>query len=279
LKEVVMFCFRLTDLFARTPLPRSSRRKPRPAAPLEVLLLPARDLPAPLGILAPAYYDPTPGNSGWDQLAAAARQVPVIAIMNPDDGPGTHRDPSYVAAVGEVRAAGGEVIGYVHTSYARRPLDQVRNEIKEYRRWYHVDGIFIDEMTSNPAKQDLRYYRQLDHFVHHVLPNSLAVGNPGDNTPAAYAQMADKLVLFEDGAGYDTYAPPPWQTLFPASRFANIAYSIPSVATMQSDVVLAASRHTGWVYVTDAGLPNPYGNLPTYWTDLVAAVAREDVAP
>jgi hypothetical protein len=141
-----------------------------------------------------------------------------------------------------------------------------------------VDGIFIDEMSSNPAKKDLRYYRQLDHYVHRILPHSLVVGNPGVNTPAAYAQVADKLVLFEDGAGYDTYAPPPWQALFPASQFANIAYNIPSVATMQSDVMLAVSRHTGWVYVTDGRLPNPYLNLPTYWTDLVAAVAREDSA-
>jgi hypothetical protein len=271
--------FQWTHLFARKPKTRSRRRAWRKAAPLEVLLLPARDLPAPLGILVPAYFDPTPGSSGWDQLAAAARRVPVIAIMNPNDGPGTHRDPSYVAAVGEVRAAGGEVIGYVHTSYGQRPLDQVRSEIKEYRRWYHVDGIFVDEMSSNPAKKDLRYYRQLDHFVHHVLPHSLVVGNPGVNAPQVYAQVADKLVLFEDGAGYDTYAPPPWQAVLPASQFANIAYSIPSVAAMQSDVTLAVSRHTGWVYVTDAGLPNPYLNLPTYWTDLVAAVAREDTAP
>jgi hypothetical protein len=274
-----MFCFRWTDPFARIPLLRSIRPKARQAAPLEVLLLPARDLPAPLGILAPAYFDPTPGNSGWDQLAAAARQVPVIAIMNPDNGPGAHRDPSYVAALAEVQAAGGKVIGYVHTSYAQRSLDRVRTEIKEYRRWYHVNGIFLDEMSSNPARTTLRYYRQLDHYVHRVLPNSLVVGNPGTNTPPAYVGVADQLVLFEDGAGYDTYTPPAWQAALPASQFANIAYSIPSVATMQSDVALAVSRHTGWVYVTDAGLPNPYGNLPTYWTDLVAAVARADAAP
>jgi hypothetical protein len=114
--------------------------------------------------------------------------------------------------------------------------------------------------------------------VHRVLPHSLVVGNPGTNTPPAYVGVADKLVLFEDGFGYDTYTPPPWQAALPASQFANIAYSIPSAAAMQTDVALAVSRHTAWTYVSDAGLPNPYGNLPTYWTDLVAAVARADAA-
>jgi hypothetical protein len=273
-----MAWLRWTDRFARTRPPLGQQRKARKAAPLEVLLLPERDLPAPLGILVPAYFDPTPGNSGWDQLAAAARQVPVMAIMNPDNGPGLHRDPSYVAAVARVRAAGGKVLGYVHTSYAGRSLDQVQGEIKAYRRWYHVDGIFIDEMTDVGSKRDLRYYRQIDHFVHHLQPRAIVVGNPGDNTPQTYEQVADQLVLFEDGAGYDTYAPPPWQALFPASHFANIAYNIPAVATMQNDVMLAVSRHTGWIYVSDGRLPDPYQALPTYWTDLVAAVASEDAA-
>jgi hypothetical protein len=238
-----------------------------------VQLLPARCLPTSLGLLVPAYFDPTPGGSPWDQLVAAARQVPIMAIMNPDNGPGRHRDASYVAAVGQLRAAGGKVLGYVHTSNGSRPLDQVQAEIQHYRRWYHVDGIFVDEMSSDGAKSHLRYYRQLDRYVHRVLPGSTVVGNPGTNTPAAYTGVADQLVLFEDGAGYDSYTPPPWQASLPASRFANIVYNVSSVATMQSDVALAVGRHTGLVYVTNDTLPNPYDTLPTYWTDLVTAVS------
>jgi hypothetical protein len=239
----------------------------------ELLPLEARDVPAGLGILVPAYFDPTSGAAAWAQLTAAARQVPVMAIMNPDNGPGAHADRSYAAAVDQLRAAGGEVIGYVHTNNGRRPLDQVMTEIKDYRRWYHLDGIFIDEVTSAARKQDLAYYRQLDHFVHHLRHSWTVVDNPGDNTAASYVNVADELVLFENGGGYDTYAPPPWQGSFPASRFANLAIDVPSVAAMQADVRLAAARHTGWVYVTDANLPNPYDRLPSYWTDLVAAVA------
>jgi hypothetical protein len=265
-----------STLFAHSTRPPGSRGRPaRPA----VEPLPARDLPAALGLLVPAYFDPTPGNPGWGQIAAAAGQVPIMAIMNPDNGPGRHIQADYVAAVSEVQAAGGQVLGYVHTSDTHRSLDQVEAEVNHYRRWYHVNGIFVDEVTSDGSRRHLRYYGQLDNFIHRRLPGSVVVANPGDNAAEAYTGVADELVLFEDGFGYDTYAPPPWQPLFPASRFANIAYSVPSVAAMQTDVALAVSRHTGWVYVTDAGLPNPYGTLPGYWPDLVAAVAAQNAAP
>ena len=92
-----------------------------------------------------------------------------------------------------------------------------------------------------------------------------------------FRSVAVELVLFENGSGYDTYAPSPWEASLPASRFANLVIDVPTVVAMQADVRLAASRHTGWVYVTDANLPNPYDRLPAYWTDLVAAVASEGV--
>ena len=38
-------------------------------------------------------------------------------------------------------------------------------------------------------------------------------------------------------------------------------------------MTLAAKRNTGWIYVTNDTLPNPYGTLPTYWSQLVAAAA------
>ncbi len=259
-------------------LMRAWRRAAGRRARLELLALEGRDVPATLGLLVPAYFDPATDAADWGRLAAAARQVPVMAIMNPDDGPGRHRQADYVAVVAELHAAGGEVLGYVHTSYGKRSPDEVRAEIKDYRRWYHVDGIFLDEMSSDGSRAHLRYYGQLDRYVHHAMPGGRVVGNPGDNPAEAYVGVADELVLFENGFGYDSYTPPPWQASFPASRFANIAYGVPSAALMRNDVTLAVSRHTGFVYVTDATLPNPYNRLPGYWTDLVAAVAGEDAA-
>jgi len=245
---------------------------------LHLLLLEDRTVPAPMGLLVPAYFYPTPAASGgspWDQLNTAASQVPITAIMNPDSGPGAQFDPNYQTAVDNLHTAGGKVIGYVHTSYAKRSLYKVEAEINHYRRWYHLDGIFVDEMTSDASTQHLRYYQAIDNYVHRVQPGWTVVGNPGTiPTTQAYAKVADTLVLFEaDGANYGSYAPPSWQTSSPASGFANILYNVSSKDIMQADVRQAASNNTGWIYVTDANLPNPYGGLPTsYWSDLVTAV-------
>src|SRR5262249_62162552 len=39
-------------------------------------------------------------------------------------------------------------------------------------------------------------------------------------------------------------------------------------------VSAAGRRNTGWVYVTDGNLPNPWKMPPTYWTEFVAAVGQ-----
>src|SRR3954469_12208672 len=76
---------------------------------------------ATLEIVVPAYFYPSAG-SDWNELTAAADDVPVTAIMNPFNGPGNLRDNNYVSAVNSLRSAGGRVIGYVYSSYSERPL-------------------------------------------------------------------------------------------------------------------------------------------------------------
>ena len=82
-----------------------------------------------LGLLVPAYIYPVAGGA-WDQLAAVASTVPLIAIVNPNSGPGTASDPNYVSAINNVRAAGGGVIGYVPTDYG----DPARHRRGQHRR-------------------------------------------------------------------------------------------------------------------------------------------------
>lgn len=239
---------------------------------LQLLLLEDRTVPAPMGILVPAYFYPTPGGSPWDQLIHDAPTVPILAIMNPNSGPGTQLDPNYKAVVDSLQEAGGEVIGYVPTSYAQRPLQQVKAEINRYRQWYHVDGIFVDEMTSADNAKYLQYYQAIENFVHRLQPHGTVVGNPGTNPSQAYLKVANQLVLFENGAGYDTYMPPTWQASQAASQLANLVYNVPDTETLQTNVSLAASRNTGWIYVTNDNLDNPYDTLPIYWSDLVGTL-------
>lgn len=224
------------------------------------------------GLLVPAYAYPTTGGV-WDQLASAAKSVAIEAILNPNSGPGSGVDRSYVAAVNKLHAAGGSVIGYVHTSYGTRSLATVQTEIMDYKNWYHVDGIFIDEMSSDASQAHLAYYQQIYNYVHSVQSGWTVVGNPGVTPAQGYAATADTLVVYEDITGYNSATPPAWQASYPAQKFANLVLNVNSTAAMQADVTLATTRNAGWVYITNATLPNPYGALPSYWSQLVSAVA------
>src|SRR5262245_14170756 len=102
-----------------------------------------------------AYFTPGPK---WDAMNWAAARVPLIAIMNPNSGPGAGQSGSYVAALASLHASGGKVIGYVSSDYARRSLTDVKADIDKYLLWYAVDGFFIDEMTNDADAGHLDYY-------------------------------------------------------------------------------------------------------------------------
>src|SRR5207302_8526862 len=112
------------------------------------------------GILVPAYFSPLSGGS-WDALNRAADRVPLIAIMNPNNGPSTSVNPSYTAAVNALRNAGGRVIGYIYSSYSARPLADVEADIDRYQAFYVIDGFFVDEMTNDSDATHLAYYEEL----------------------------------------------------------------------------------------------------------------------
>lgn len=255
------------------------------------------------GILVPAYFDPstTAGAAAWANLDTAAKSVGVEAIMNPASGPGTGPNASYTAAVQSLHNAGGKVIGYVPSWYDDYQLaaahgvtfdgalvssnaqlqSLVEQEIADYHSWYKVDGIFIDQMDNtyyNSLSTDLSFYQAIYNYAHSL--GYTVVGNPGWSFPQSYltTPVADTFVGFEDpasysGGTYSTFQPPSWQANYSPSHFANIIYGVSTVAAMQADVTQAAAQNNGWVYVTDQQGSNPYAQLPTYWSQLVAAVA------
>jgi Spherulation-specific family 4 len=224
---------------------------------------------APLGILVPAYFDPAGGL--WDELNFAASRVPLVAIMNPNNGPGTRRNANYATAVDSLRAAGGRVIGYVYTSYTVRDTNVVTADIDRYFSFYAVDGIFIDEMTNDATTSHLNYYAALYQYIQRQGTNLVVVGNPGINTQEIYLTRpaADVLITFESNTGYPALVVDGWVTRHLAQQFSHLPYNIASAATMTNSINLAVSRNAGWIYVTDDTLSNPWDTLPTYWTNEV----------
>lgn len=245
-----------------------------------LLTLPPAATARPAGLLVPAYFYPSwdnPQANHWDELVAAAAQVPLVAILNPASGPGARRIPDYVRAADSLRAAGGRVIGYVHTSYGQRPLSEVRAEVDAYYERYALDGIFFDETTGDAAATHLAYYRACGEAVQKRDPSALVVLNPGTDADQAYLQSATCLLLFENDQASSSlldWQPPAWIAPARAGQVAVLAYHLPDEAAMAAVLTKALGAGAGWLYLTDDTLPNPWDTLPAYWEAQVRALAR-----
>ncbi|MFO1501439.1 MAG: spherulation-specific family 4 protein [Verrucomicrobiota bacterium] len=220
-----------------------------------------------MALLVPAYFGPRSGN--WEQLSAAAARVPLVAIANLANGPGSEpaAEPAYAAAMQKVRAAGGQVIGYVYTQYGKRALESVEEDMRRWHALYSVDGFFVDEMSNATTAPTLAYYTALRRYARQLSAAYRIVGNPGTNTDEAYLTepAADSLVIFENGAGYATFIPAAWTRRYPEWRFALLPYAIETADQMTNVIHQAASRRAGLIYVTDDGGNNPWDTLPSYW--------------
>lgn len=231
-----------------------------------------------LNVLVPAYFYPDGAGTGyWNALNAAASKVPLVAIMNPNSGPGASIDPNYTNVLANFRAAGGHAIGYVFTGYGTRPLAVVKSEVDLYRAFYPgVEGIFVDEMANDGSASNLTYYGNLYAYIRSNQPNALIVGNPGTQTLEAYLTQpaADVLVTFENDTGYPGYVPDAWTTNHGASNFCHLTYAVTNAATMTNYLQLAITRNAAWVFVQSDVLPNPWDTLPAYWTNEVNLIQQ-----
>jgi hypothetical protein len=224
------------------------------------------------GIIVPAYQYPASGTL-WSECTQAASRVPLVAIMNPANGPGPGVNSDYMSASSSVRSAGGRVIGYVFTSLTRIPLDSVLTQVDRYREWYAIDGIFLDGMTNDADPAHVAWYAALRESIRAREPAWLVVGGPGANTLPEYLAGADVLCITEsDGASYFGWEPAPWVRDHPPSRFMHLVHTLSNPDSMRQAVARAGSRGAGWVYVTHDRLTNPWDETPIYWDALIEAV-------
>jgi hypothetical protein len=219
------------------------------------------------GVLVPLYIYP---NGAWTTVASAKQQypsVPVVAIINPASGPGPHSQQAYVNGVRSLRAAGVVVLGYVHTSYGKRPLSVDESEMSKYHRWYRVDGIFLDEMAYTAGHET--YYAALTAYAK-SLGMQTTIGNPGTDSLPSYVGTVSSIVIYET-AGYPSlsFLSGGWHKQYPKSNFGFISYSVP---TLNPTLDQQAAAYVGYEYVTNQNLPNPYAALPPYFTQLVGSL-------
>jgi hypothetical protein len=216
----------------------------------------------------PAYFAP---GTLWNQAIAGAPRVRIM-VMNPYNGPGAAFDSGYAAAVSNAQAAGIQVMGYVYTSYGTRATNDVRNDIDTYESWYHVDGIFLDEVSPYPAQ--LYYYQDVDAYIQ-AYPGSTTILNPGVHPDEAYMGVGDIVLSFE--GNYATYnnsfSLPAWAKTYPSDRFWHVVWNTTQNQMKTAIEQRSRQRNAGLVYVTNDGGTNglnPYDTLPTpfsYWTN------------
>jgi hypothetical protein len=253
-------------------------------------------------LAVPAYIDPVAGSASWVELGTSPPGRVGIVVANVANGPGSGPEPAWSAVIQRAHASGQRVLGYVDTGYLGSPspahpdglptrsgslgpeawLSQIDADIAAWYQFYGADlaGIFLDEGTGRcgPVAGSDRYadrYRTIRDDLQSAQPGAMTVLNPGAPVPSCYRDAADVLVTFEgsyanytgtpDRQGRD-YEPLGW-TGRPGQIW-HIIYGATTTAELQRAVSLSRERGAGYVYVTDAGLPNPFGTLPPadYWS-------------
>jgi Spherulation-specific family 4/Carbohydrate binding domain (family 11) len=220
------------------------------------------------GTIIPLYTDPP--DPSWDAVAAAKQAhptVPVIAIINPADGPGSAADSSYTAGIAKLTAAGVKVLGYVHTLYGSRATSELQTEMSHYQSWYPgVTGIFFDEMAYDPGYES--YYSALSTYAKSHGSN-FTVGNPGTDSSKTYIGTVDVLFIYESDGVPSVSSIGGWHTSYPRQNFGVIPYK---VSSMDAAFVAAARPYVGYIYLQSDDLPNPWDSVPGYLSSLVGAL-------
>jgi hypothetical protein len=265
---------------------------------------------ADVNLLVPSYFIPNSGGpggvgDGWAAMAAAAGQVPLTAILNPDSGPFTgnednypQRLQAYVDAVTNLEKAGGKVIAYIATGFGSESLATIQDKISAYLQQFPglIQGFFLDEMSVNLGT--LPHYQQIYNMIN---PNGshpyTVIANPGEPfladgiTPSDYLTTADVLNIFEGphtspgnfDIRFDRYPDQTpykldWFLGLSSDRLSNIVYDAPSDVGL-ADVAKAVHFNAGYVYVTNDTLPNPFDQLPSYWDQEVAKIHELNAVP
>jgi hypothetical protein len=226
---------------------------------------------APTGMIIPLYLYPDKTSSNWDPLFtahAANPTVPIVAIVSAGLTASTgDADANYQAGVARLLAAGIRVAAYVPTTYAARPLDEVKANIDRWLTYYPgIDAVFFDEQGYKAGQED--YYRQLDAYAK-SKGMTMTIGNPGTDIPESFMGVLDTTMIYES-LGLPTAARiGGWHANYDRKHFGIIPYGC-----SEADLafVATAKQTVGWIYLQSDVMPNPWDSLPPFLGPLVAAL-------
>ena len=220
------------------------------------------------GIIVPLYSYP---GEVWDNLIKEKKShpsVPIVAIINPDSGPGV-RDTNYVTGIKKLQSAGIIVLGYVYTH--KVDAGTIKNYVDDYKNWYNVNGIFFDQMSNVHGNET--FYAHLSSYAKSIGLN-YTVGNPGTDTLPSYIGTVDNMVLYDNpGLPQVSSLFGGWHANFTRNNFSVISYGITDINKTNVENI---AKHVQYMYVTNSTLPNPFTNLPKYLDNLMGVIENYD---
>jgi hypothetical protein len=222
-------------------------------------------------MIVPLYSYP---GSDWNNLIWAKQanpNVPIVAVVNPADGPGYYIDPNFVSGIDRLQSAGIVVLGYVWTDYTARSISSAEQDIATYKNWYGADGVYLDQMSNVPGQEG--YYSTLTAYAK-SLGMTMVVGNPGTSVPPGYIGTVTSIVVYENSGAPSTSSLSQLEACG-KNNFAVVAYGVPDVNTAYLDT---AANYVGYIYLTDGVFPNPYAPESSYLDNLATALEAYDSA-
>lgn len=205
-----------------------------------------------------------------------------FVIINVSSGSGTASDPDWVEQASRAKKSGARVLGYVRTTFGKRPKAEVMQEIQNHIDWYQVDGVFLDEAVNgwdDTQKPYIPYYQDLHDTIKAQYGDIFwVINNPGTNTVEAMLGTADVLMTYEQSADRyldpATTVTPDFYKKYPSSKFWHVVHDVTQENYVQV-MEKAAGEHADHVYLTDLSFVpsddpqtpavNPYAGPPSDW--------------
>lgn len=230
-------------------------------------------------------------HSQWKKILTPGSALGFV-ILNISSGSGDAKQEDWVEQARRAKNSGAQVLGYVRTTFGKRPKEEVLLEIQNHIDWYGVDGVFLDEAVngwSSEQKPYIPYYQDLfDTLKAKYGSEFWVVNNPGSNTVEEMISTADVLMTYEQSAQnylHNEFAiTPEFYLKYPSSKFWHVVHDV--TQDNYREVMEKADReHCAHVYLTDLSFVpsddpqtptvNPYANAPSSWLlDLQVAWAR-----
>ncbi|WP_346843725.1 spherulation-specific family 4 protein [uncultured Rothia sp.] len=234
--------------------------------------------------------------SEWKKILTPGTALGFV-ILNISSGSGGTKQDDWAEQARRAKNSGAQVLGYVRTTFGKRPKVEVLQEIQEHIDWYGVDGVFLDEAVngwSDEQKPFIPYYQDLYDILKDKYGSEFwVVNNPGSNTVEEMIPTADVLMTYEQSAEnylHNQFAiTPGFYLKYPSSKFWHVVHDV-TPENYRQVMEKADREHCAHIYLTDLSFVpsddpqtptvNPYATAPSDWLlDLQAAWARGGLLP